>query len=120
MYGDAVLLEEVVDRDDVRVAQRARDPRLADEALRERRVAGQERRELLQRDVAPEAGLAREVHDGHPAPPDLLDDPVRTDLLRRHGHALTGARRAMCGTVSPSAGMVADATTAMGIRDGRR
>ena len=74
------------------MVQRTRDPRLADEALRERRVAGQERRELLERNAAPEHRLSGEVHDGHAATPDLPDDPIRTNLLRRHGRAPTCVR----------------------------
>ena len=65
----AVVLEVVVHGDDVRVAQRAGDARLAQEALRERRVGGVERAELLQRDEAVQVGLAREVDDRHAAAP---------------------------------------------------
>ena len=38
MYGHAVVLEEVEQRDDVRVVERGCKPRLADEALGQRRV----------------------------------------------------------------------------------
>ena len=83
---DAVLLEEVVDRDDVRVVQRAGDLRLADEAPGHRRIAGADLRQLLDRDVARQVRLAREVHDRHAASPHHPDDPVRTDLLRDSRH----------------------------------
>ena len=48
------------------------------------------RRQLLERDVAVEVGLAREVDDGHAAAPDLPDDLEPSDLTRglRHGKPL--------------------------------
>ena len=54
-------------------------PRLAQEALREARVVRPERLQLLERDEPVEVDLAREVHDGHPAPAELLDHLVSTD-----------------------------------------
>ena len=77
----AVVLEVVVDRDDVRVAQRAGDARLAQEALGERRVGRVERAELLERDEAVEVGLAGEVHHRHAAAADLAEDLVAADCL---------------------------------------
>ncbi len=76
-----LVLEVVVDGDDVRVAQRAGHPRLAQEALGEGLVGGMEARELLQRDVPVEVGLAREVDGRHPAAPDLLQQLVAPDAL---------------------------------------
>ena len=49
-----VDLARVVDRDDVRMLERGRHPRLGQEALPERDVLGELRREQLQRDVAVE------------------------------------------------------------------
>ena len=97
--GDAVVLEEVEQRDDVRVVERGRQPRLAHEALRERRVAALEI-EPLEHDVAVERRLVHEVHDSHPAAGEHPDDLVVADAIRaqrisaRHYvHRGTGARR---------------------------
>ena len=79
MYGAPVLLEEVVDGDDVRVGERARDARLR---TNRRAADGSERVEqpqLLERDVALEVGLAGEVDDRHPAAADLAHDLVAVD-----------------------------------------
>ncbi len=89
MYGRAVVLEVVVHGDDVRVAQRAGDARLAQEALRERRVRRMERAELLQRDEAVEVGLAREVDDGHAAAADVPEDLVTANGLHDVRHSVS-------------------------------
>ena len=81
-----LVLEEVVDGDDVGVAQRAGDARLAHEALGEGRVCGVKRRQLLQRDDAVEVGLTREIDDGHPAAADLTDDVVSPERTQDFGH----------------------------------
>ena len=60
------MLEEVEQRDDVRVVERGGQPRLADEALRERRIVALEV-EALQHHLAVEGRLADEIHDRHPA-----------------------------------------------------
>ena len=61
------MLEVLVDRDHVRVGERARQPRLAQEALGVRRVVAAERAQLLERDQPLQVGLAREMHDRHAA-----------------------------------------------------
>ena len=85
----AVVLEVVVHGDDVRVAQRAGHARLAQEALRERRVRGVERAQLLERDEAVEVGLAREVDDRHAAAADLPQDLVAADGLHDVRHSVS-------------------------------
>jgi hypothetical protein len=82
----AVVLEVVVDRDDVRMRERPRDARLAQEALGERRVGRVEGGELLERDEAVEVGLPREVHHRHAAAADLPEDLVAADRLEDVGH----------------------------------
>ena len=84
----AVVLEVVVHGDDVRMAQRAGDARLAQEALRERGVRRVERRQLLERDEAVEVGLAREVDHRHAAAADLAEDLVAADRLQDVRHRL--------------------------------
>ena len=61
----------------------AAKPRLADEALRERGVVAVEV-EPLERYLAVERRLAREVHDGHPATGEHPDDLVRADAVTIH------------------------------------
>ena len=85
LHGDVrlpLLMDEVEHRHDARVAQRTCDTRFPDEPLGERLVRGMEGRELLERDVASERRLAREVHDGHPAAPELANDLVGPDAPR--------------------------------------
>ena len=79
LHGDergALVLEVVEHRDDVRMAERRDEPRLPQETLRERRVGLVKPRELLQRDVAIELGLARQVDDCHTASPDLAQQLI--------------------------------------------
>ncbi|MDA0160546.1 hypothetical protein OM076_09745 [Solirubrobacter ginsenosidimutans] len=64
--GRAVVLEEPMDRDDVRMPQRAGDARLREEALDQPRIRGPQV-EFLERDVAVQAGLVGEIDDRHPA-----------------------------------------------------
>jgi len=78
-----------VDGDDVRVAQRAGDPRLAQEALRERGVRGVERPELLECDEAVEVGLPCEVHQRHAAAAELAEDLIAADCLHDVRHQRT-------------------------------
>ena len=77
-----VVLEVVVDRDDVGVAQRARQPRLAQEALGEGGIGLAKGAQLLQRDQPVEVGLARQEHGRHAAPAQLLEDLVAPDRPR--------------------------------------
>ncbi len=82
----ALVLEEVVDGDDVRMAERAGDTRLADETLGESGVGGVKRRQLLQGDDAVEVGLPGEIDDCHPAAADLTDDVVSPERTQDFGH----------------------------------
>ena len=81
----AAVLEEVEERDDVGVVEPGREPRLAHEALGERRVGGPEL-EALERDLAVERRLPGEIHDGHPAACEHSHDLVAPDSLP-HGIA---------------------------------
>jgi hypothetical protein len=83
--GDTAVLEEVEQRDDVRVMQPGREPRLAHEAPGERRVGGLEL-EALERDVAVERRLSGEIHDGHSAACQDSHDLVAAHALL-HGTA---------------------------------
>jgi hypothetical protein len=78
---DAVVLEEVEQRDDVRVIQRGGEPGLAHEALGQRWVAALEI-QSLEDHVAVQRRLAHEVHDGHPAAREHPDDLVVSDAIR--------------------------------------
>ena len=92
--GHPRVLEVVEHGDHVRVHERAREPRLADEAPREVRIRGMEGRQLLERDEAIEVGLAREIHDRHPAPAELAQDSVAPNGPHqlRHGATVPLAR----------------------------
>ena len=88
-----VLLAEVEDLDDVRMTEPRRHPRLVDEHGDEVRVAGELREDALDRDDLLEAMGARlpgEVHLGHAARRDALEQLVGTELhgrrLHRCGH----------------------------------
>jgi hypothetical protein len=86
--------EAIVDDDDVRMHERAGEPRLAQEAAREPRV--RHRLQLLERHQPVEAGLPGEIHDGHAAAPDLAQDRVATDMpegRRVRVHDVRTARR---------------------------
>ena len=83
--GRAAALEVVVDRDDVRVAERAGEPGLAQEAAGDGGLGALQERELLERDVAVELALAGEVDGRHAAAADLAEDLVSADTpYRRH------------------------------------
>ena len=79
----AVLLPRPVDRHDVRVVDQRGQPRLALEALAERRVGGAVGGDQLQRDRAPEVELDRPVDDAHAAAPrDRFDAEITEDVTR--------------------------------------
>ena len=82
----AVVLEVVVHGDDVRVRQRTRHARLAQEALGEGGIGGVERAELLERHEPIEVGLAGEVHHRHAAATHLSEDLVAADCLHYLRH----------------------------------
>ena len=76
----AVDLAGVVNGDDIRVLERRRQPRLAQEALPERSIRSEVRGKQLQCDVAVEREIARAVDDPHPAAADDRLDPVPGEL----------------------------------------
>ena len=70
----AAGLARLVDRDDAGVVDRGRRARLPQEPGTERLVVAELRRQHLQRDLATEPHVGREVHDPHAtATEDLLD-----------------------------------------------
>ena len=80
---NAVLLSGLVDGDDVRMVERGRDPRLAQEALAEALVLGELGRDHLERDLAPEPCLLGTVDRTHPPAADERFDPVAGDRRSR-------------------------------------
>ena len=73
------MLEVLVDRDDVRVAQRAGKVGLAEETLRPVGVVSVKPGELFQGHTAVQSLLAGEVDDRHPAPAQLAEHLVPFD-----------------------------------------
>ena len=97
LHGDiagALVLEELVDGDDIRMAERPGQPRLAEEALDAARIGGVKRGELLERHVAVEVGLPGQVDERHAAPADLTEQLVAPDGAR-HGAGHGGKRTAV-------------------------
>ena len=87
LHGDerhALVLEVLDHRDDARVVEPARHARLVQEAVRERGVGDVDRVQLLERDLAPERLLPREMHRRHAASAQQPLDLVATDRARRH------------------------------------
>jgi hypothetical protein len=87
-----VLLPRVVNRDDRRMVERGREPRLAEEPLAEV-VLSRARREELQRGAPTETHVLGAVDHARAALPDLLDDPVAAELgadplVELHSHDL--------------------------------
>ena len=85
---DAALAADGVDRDDVRVVQRGRRPRLVVEALQLPRVHRRRERQHLQGHAPAQRHLLRLVHHAHAAAAHLADQPevaeLAQGLLRRH------------------------------------
>jgi hypothetical protein len=77
MYSPPVRLARLVDRDDRRVLDRRRQPRLAQEPLAIAVIVGQRRPQHLQGDHAPEPQVLGAVDDPHPALPEFGVDAVR-------------------------------------------
>ena len=92
--GDALLLAELVDGDDVRVGQLARGPRLLEEAPAALLVAAQLLGDDLDRDVAVEDRVVGAEHLPHRSLADLRVDPVLADLLGLHLPLKVAAGRA--------------------------
>jgi hypothetical protein len=78
-HRSAVPFKEVVHRDDVRMAERRGHARLAHKPPRVRRIRRVKRQQLLQRDKAAKIGLASEMHDRHPAAPELAHNLIPAD-----------------------------------------
>ena len=76
----AVGLVGIVDRDHVRMIQRRRQARLAQEPLPELLVLSELGRQQLQRDMPVEPLVVGEVDDRHPTPTEHPLDPVAGDL----------------------------------------
>ncbi len=76
----AVQLVDVIGLHEICVMQPRRDPRLAQEALAERRFAGEVLGQDLERDGPVEPLVMRGVDDGHPAAADLAVDAIAAHL----------------------------------------
>ena len=91
MYGRAVVVAPVVDRDDVGVVEGRRRLRLGPEAAEEGVVLGQRRVQHLHRDAPAEPHVVGQVDLGGRAGADGGDQPISpaedaTDLVRHAGH----------------------------------
>src|ERR1044071_6421153 len=73
------LVADVIDRDEMRMIQPGGRPRLALESLQRFRVRGDVVRKNLDRDVAPEARVARAIDLGHPPAAEQSSDFVRPE-----------------------------------------
>lgn len=80
------MLEVLVYDHDVRVTQRPRELRLAQEPLLEQVVAGAKHAQLLECDKPIEIGLAGEVHGGHPTVAQHVQDLVAPNPAHNLGH----------------------------------
>jgi hypothetical protein len=83
---DVVVLDDVVDADDVRVRQPRHRPPLVEEALLGVGV-GQAAAHDLDRDLAVERTLHRQIDGRHAARTELADEVVARNVERRCGHA---------------------------------
>ncbi len=92
---DAPFASDVVDGDDVRMAERRRRARLELEAAQTLRIRREVLGEDLQRDVAFEPGVTRAVDLAHSARAERRDDLVRTEVeaAREHGGIIGAARQ---------------------------
>lgn len=77
----ALMGSEVVDRDEIRMAQHPRRPGFLLEAAQAVRVLGESGREHLDGNVAAQPGIARAVNLPHAARADQRDDLVRPQLF---------------------------------------
>jgi hypothetical protein len=87
------VLEVVVNRDDVRVAERSCEPRLAQEPFSVSRVESLEGAELFERNLTVEVDLARDIHCRHAAASDLAADLVAADDSSGRHHLKLGVGR---------------------------
>ena len=74
--GDGALFPDVVNRDDVRIGKRGEGLHLALEPRERRWIDGENRRQHLDGDVAPEPRIARAVDFAHPTGANRADDFV--------------------------------------------
>ncbi len=81
-----VVLDDVEQRDDVRVADRGGGARFAQHAHAVFGVAREIGHEHLDRDVAIEPLVARAPHLAHRAFAELRDEPIRSDQIAGLGH----------------------------------
>jgi hypothetical protein len=86
--SDAAAFFEPVDRGDVRMLERGEHARLALEAGEPVGIAGEDFRENLQRDVAFEPRIAREIDFAHAARTDQRLNTINADAdsTRERGH----------------------------------
>ena len=84
--GDAVLLADVVDRDDVRMVQPAGGFRLAQKTFADflERLGRQRRVERLDRDFALDQRIDGAIHHAHRAAPQLSSDPIASECFFCH------------------------------------
>ena len=105
------VLADIEDADDIRMRQRRDGPRLAVETRGHQRIAGDMRRQHLDRYLPVQAGIARAIDLPHPARAERVDDFVRTQPGRgsqwhsggNYVRAATGClitdRRSVIGTI---------------------
>ena len=106
VVGQAVLLADAEDRDDVRVVEPRGRVGFADEALAALRVQLRVRGQYLEGDRTAERLLHRLEHDAHPAAADLADDAEVAKAVRE---------RFLLGRASRAAELLED----FHLRDGR-
>lgn len=81
--GNLAMPADVVDRQDVGVAERGRHPSLSFESFEAGRVRNDRRRQNLDRDVAAEAGVTGAIDSAHASRSEQRDDLVRTQTRAR-------------------------------------
>ncbi len=96
MYGEALVLADLVNGDDVRMVQGRGGARLLSKAQIVLRTLVEALGEQLDRDHAPEGRVARAVEPAHAAGAELSQDLEAPDV-RADDHARSGPRRANAG-----------------------
>jgi hypothetical protein len=85
----ALVLADVVDGADVRVIERGRRPRLAQQSIGRGAILGQRKRQELERHGSSEPKVLGPVDDPHTTPADLVDDPIVGNRRPDHRRTLT-------------------------------
>src|SRR5437868_11621058 len=88
LHGDealAVLLSDIVKRANIGMIQRRGRAGFALKSLQRLRIAGEFRRQKLERNVAAEARVFRLIHHSHAAGAELGEDAIVRDGLAEHG-----------------------------------